>query len=301
GSSEFHGVDRPQRSEELRGTRGTPRNDYHANTRRALLAGYPDRVAWRREPLSPRLLLSSGTGAQLARETNLYAGEFLVALVVAGGLEALVRIASVIERDWLVPTHRDVVHTLANGKVRATERVWYGAILLNEINVPPDAAEARRLRAREQRKNVDPHLKRRLAFAGIDVNWDEVIEQYGGELPYDVKRRLDQLAPDRLPLPSGRTTALDYREDGSILASVKLQELFGLADTPRLGPQQTAVTFALLSPAGRPMQVTSDLRSFWNNGYQEVRKELRAKYPRHPWPDDPWTATPTHRTTRRKA
>ena len=271
----------------------------HADTRRALLAGYPDRVAWRREPLSPRLLLSSGTGAQLARETNLYAGEFLVALDVAGGQEALVRIASVIERDWLVPTHRDVVHAMVNGKVRATERVWYGAILLNEINVAPDAEEARRLRAREQRKNVDPHLERRLAFAGIEVDWDEVIEQYGGELPYEIKHRLEQLAPERLSLPSGRTTALEYREDGSILASVKLQELFGLADTPRLGPSKTAVTFALLSPAGRPMQVTSDLRSFWNNGYQEVRKELRGKYPRHPWPDDPWTATATHRTTRR--
>ena len=184
--------------------------------------------------------------------------------------------------------------------MRATERVWYGAILLNEINVAPDPEEARRLRAREQRKNVDPHLERRLAFAGIEVDWDEVIEQYAGELPYEVKRRLEQLAPERLPLPSGRTTALEYREDGSILASVKLQELFGLADTPRLGPTKTAVTFALLSPAGRPMQVTSDLRSFWNNGYQEVRKELRAKYPRHPWPDDPWTATPTHRTTRRR-
>lgn len=272
----------------------------NTDTRRALLAGYPDRVAWRREPGSPRLLLSSGTGAQLARESNLHDGEFLVALDVAGGQEALVRIAAVIERDWLVPTHRDVAHTLSNGKVRATERVWYGAILLNEINVAPDPEEARLLRAREQRANVDPHLERRLAFAGLAVNWDEVIEQYGGELPYDVKRRLDALAPDRLPLPSGRTTALEYREDGSILASVKLQELFGLADTPRLGPGKTAVTFALLSPAGRPMQVTSDLRSFWNNGYQEVRKELRAKYPRHPWPDDPWTAEATHRTTRRK-
>ncbi|HEY0144076.1 MAG TPA: ATP-dependent RNA helicase [Thermoanaerobaculia bacterium] len=266
------------------------------DTRKALLAGYPDRVAWRREPGSPRLLLSSGTGAQLARESGLHDGEFLVALDVVGGQEALVRIASVVEREWLTPTHRDVVHTLTNGKVRATERVWYGAILLREINVTPDAGEVRRLKARELRANIDPLLQRRLTFANLEVDWDVVIEQYGGELPYEIRRKLDQLAPERLPLPSGRTTALDYREDGAIVASVKLQELFGLADSPRLGPKQTPVTFALLSPAGRAVQVTRDLRSFWSSGYQEVRKELKARYPKHPWPDDPWTATPTHRT-----
>ena len=93
---------------------------------------------------------------------------------------------------------------------------------------------------------------------------------------------------------------LDYREDGSVFAAVKLQELFGLAETPRLGPNRVPVTFELLSPAGRPVQVTSDLRSFWTRGYPEVRRELRARYPKHPWPDDPWTATPTHRTTRRR-
>ncbi|HYR27398.1 MAG TPA: ATP-dependent helicase C-terminal domain-containing protein, partial [Thermoanaerobaculia bacterium] len=92
---------------------------------------------------------------------------------------------------------------------------------------------------------------------------------------------------------------LEYREDGSIFASAKLQELFGLAETPRVGTNQTPVTFQLLSPAGRPVQVTKDLRSFWNNGYHEVRKELRARYPKHPWPDDPWTAEPTHRAKRR--
>ncbi|HEX7808074.1 MAG TPA: ATP-dependent helicase C-terminal domain-containing protein, partial [Thermoanaerobaculia bacterium] len=84
-----------------------------------------------------------------------------------------------------------------------------------------------------------------------------------------------------------------------VVASVKLQELFGLADTPRIGPRQVPVTFALLSPAGRPVQVTRDLRSFWNGAYQEVRKELRARYPKHPWPDDPWTAKATHRTVRK--
>jgi ATP-dependent helicase HrpB len=271
----------------------SPRLDYavrelarHAKgrgeVRRALLAGYPDRVAMRREPGSLRLLLSSGTGAALVKESGMHEGEFLVALDVSGGQEALVRIASVIEREWLTPTHEDVVHTIkADGQVRATKRVWYDALLLKEINVPPDPLEAHRLTEEWKRANIDPELVRRIAFAGGD------------------ERRLQQLAPERIDLPSGRTARLEYQEDGSVLASVKLQELFGLADTPRIGPRQTPVTFALLSPAGRPVQVTRDLRSFWNGAYQEVRKEMRARYPRHPWPEDPWTAVATHRTKRR--
>ncbi|HYI12994.1 MAG TPA: ATP-dependent RNA helicase [Thermoanaerobaculia bacterium] len=252
------------------------------DVRRALLAGFPDRVAMRREPNSLRLLLSSGTGAVLAKESGMHSGEFVVALDVSGGQEALVRIASVVEREWLKPTHEDVIHTVRDdGTVRATKRVWYDSLLLKEFNVAPDPLEAHRLSEEWARKNVSPELQRRLAFAGGD------------------ERRLAQLAPERIDLPSGRTAKLEYQDDGSVVASVKLQELFGLADTPRIGPGQTPVTFALLSPAGRPVQVTRDLRSFWNGAYQEVRKEMRARYPRHPWPEDPWTATPTHRTKRK--
>ena len=77
--------------------------------------------------------------------------------------------------------------------------------------------------------------------------------------------------------------------------AVKLQELFGLADTPRVADGRVAVTLHLLSPAGRPIQVTQDLRGFWERTYPEVRKEPKGRYPRHPWPDDPWTAKATHR------
>jgi ATP-dependent helicase HrpB len=76
---------------------------------------------------------------------------------------------------------------------------------------------------------------------------------------------------------------------------VKLQELFGLAESPRIGPRGQPVVFELLAPNGRPVQTTRDLRSFWDTTYQDVRKELRGRYPRHPWPDDPWTARPTAR------
>jgi ATP-dependent helicase HrpB len=114
-----------------------------------------------------------------------------------------------------------------------------------------------------------------------------------------MRQDLDRLAPPRLTVPSGRTHALEYQEDGTVVASIKLQELFGLAETPRIGPHGEPVLLALLAPNGRPVQRTRDLRSFWENTYPEVRKELRGRYPRHPWPDDPWTATPTARTKRR--
>jgi ATP-dependent helicase HrpB len=274
-----------------------------ATLRRALLAGYPDRVAQRREPKSPRLLLSSGTGATLAREIDDGNGEFLVILDITGDL---VRNARVVERDWLVPTRREV-HQLDGGRVRAVERSWYGAILLHEQNIAPQPAEAERILAEVARP--DDLLIRRVAFAGLDVSWSELIANAVAgkrsldtvqiELPFPLRRKLDELAPLSIPLPSGRSARLEYREDGSVVASAKLQELFGLAESPRIGPHRTPVTFALLSPGGRPVQITQDLRGFWNGAYQEVRKELRGRYPKHPWPEDPWTAPATHRTKRR--
>ena len=107
---------------------------------------------------------------------------------------------------------------------------------------------------------------------------------------------LDRHAPVALRVPSGQSRRLDYAADGSSpVLAVKLQELFGLADTPRVADGRVAVTLHLLSPAGRPIQVTQDLRGFWARTYPEVRKELKGRYPRHPWPDDPWTAMATHR------
>lgn len=115
-------------------------------------------------------------------------------------------------------------------------------------------------------------------------------------LDWPARQRLDALAPTHLDVPSGSRLRLAYSADGAppVLA-VKLQELFGLADTPRIADGRVAVTLHLLSPAQRPIQVTQDLRGFWDRTYPEVRKELKGRYPRHPWPDDPWSATPTRR------
>jgi len=120
-------------------------------------------------------------------------------------------------------------------------------------------------------------------------------EALAAKLDYAQRRALDEYAPESLRVPSGNERALHYEAGKSPVLAVKLQELFGLADTPRIAKGRVGVTLHLLSPAQRPIQVTQDLRGFWERTYPEVKKELKGRYPKHPWPDDPWTATPTAR------
>jgi ATP-dependent helicase HrpB len=115
-----------------------------------------------------------------------------------------------------------------------------------------------------------------------------------------LRRRIDALAPVRIVVPSGMERRIDYSVDDiegarAPVLAVKLQELFGLADTPRIVDGRVPLTLHLLSPAGRPLQVTQDLKGFWERTYPDVRKEMKGRYPRHPWPDDPWSAAATHR------
>ncbi|MFL6124404.1 ATP-dependent helicase HrpB [Actinophytocola sp.] len=117
-------------------------------------------------------------------------------------------------------------------------------------------------------------------------------------LPWPAAARLDELAPDRLEVPSGARIRVDYSADEPVLP-VKLQETFGWTRTPTIADGRVPVLLHLLSPAGHPVAVTSDLETFWRDGYRQVRAELRGRYPKHPWPEDPLTATPTARTTRR--
>lgn len=113
-------------------------------------------------------------------------------------------------------------------------------------------------------------------------------------LPWPLPQRLDEHAPVAIEVPSGSRVRLDYSESPPVLA-VRLQELFGLADTPRIAGGRQVVKLHLLSPARRPVQVTQDLASFWANTYIEVKKDLKGRYPKHYWPDDPLVAEPTAR------
>ncbi|MCY2960545.1 MAG: ATP-dependent helicase HrpB [Planctomycetota bacterium] len=118
-------------------------------------------------------------------------------------------------------------------------------------------------------------------------------------LPWDQRRALDEAAPERLLVPSGNQIRLAYEPGRPPVLAARIQELFGLAETPRVARGRVRVVVHLLAPNGRPQQVTDDLASFWNGAYFEVRKELRTRYPRHSWPEDPWNAPPEKRPRRR--
>jgi ATP-dependent helicase HrpB len=119
-------------------------------------------------------------------------------------------------------------------------------------------------------------------------------------LPWPEASRLGELAPEQLAVPSGSRVRIDYPDAGDTtgrpVVAVKLQECFGWAETPRLADGRVPVLFHLLSPARRPLAVTDDLASFWSGPYAQVRAEMRGRYPKHPWPEDPWTAPATART-----
>ena len=124
---------------------------------------------------------------------------------------------------------------------------------------------------------------------------EELADALKSGLEWNQRQRVDQLAPVRIAVPSGMERKIEYAHGHSPVLAVKLQELFGLADTPRVADGRIPVTLHLLSPGGKPLQVTQDLRGFWERTYPEVKKEMKGRYPRHPWPDDHWSAAATHR------
>jgi ATP-dependent helicase HrpB len=128
----------------------------------------------------------------------------------------------------------------------------------------------------------------------------KVLPALKAKLSWEQQRLLDERAPVAIVVPSGNRVTLDYTEGAVPVLAVKLQELFGLADTPAIAGNRVKVLLHLLSPARRPVQITQDLKGFWNNAYQQVKKDLKGRYPRHPWPDDPWSAAPTRRTKNRE-
>ncbi|WP_440225121.1 ATP-dependent helicase HrpB [Dokdonella sp. MW10] len=124
---------------------------------------------------------------------------------------------------------------------------------------------------------------------------EELSGALAARLDHAQRRALDEQAPLSVRVPSGLERRIVYAADALPVLAVKLQELFGLGDTPAIAGGRVPLMLHLLSPAGRPIQVTRDLRGFWERTYPEVKKELKGRYPRHPWPDDPWTAVATHR------
>ncbi|MFE0753101.1 ATP-dependent helicase HrpB [Inquilinus sp. NPDC058860] len=176
-----------------------------------------------------------------------------------------------------------------DGAVALRRRVGFARALEGEAW--PDWSDAALTETLEEW--LGPHLggmRRRSDLDRLDL-----AQILATSLGWERQRALDALAPGTIPIPSGRRAALDYADPAQPVLAVKLQEMFGQAETPRVGGGRVPVAIHLLSPAGRPLQVTRDLAGFWAGSYAEVRKDMRGRYPRHPWPDDPLAAPATAR------
>ena len=128
-------------------------------------------------------------------------------------------------------------------------------------------------------------------IAGIDLT-----AALRAQLSWELTSLLDERAPTHITVPSGHRVPIDYTLGDIPVLAVKLQEMFGLAETPVMAGGRVKVLLHLLSPARRPLQITQDLKGFWDGSYQQVKKEMKGRYPKHPWPDDPWNAVPTRKT-----
>jgi len=133
------------------------------------------------------------------------------------------------------------------------------------------------------------------SLSGSSIAYLPWLEILRGLLDWNRQQEMDRAAPTHIPVPSGSRKRLEYKPGEPPVLAVKLQEMFGLHDTPAVCNGRVPVMIHLLSPAQRPVQVTQDLRGFWQRTYQEVKKELKGRYPKHYWPDDPFSAIPTAR------
>ena len=143
-------------------------------------------------------------------------------------------------------------------------------------------------------QNIDEWLKPYLAGISRKSHLErlDMLAILKSLVPHDLQRQMDGLAPRRIEVPSGAHVAIDYETEGDPVIRVRLQEMFGLAKTPTIAKGRAQLRIELLSPAGRPLAVTKSLETFWTNGYPDVRAELRGRYPKHSWPEDPLSAPP---------
>lgn len=241
-------------------------------------------------------LLAQGTRAVVPAEFGLMGEEWLAVADVRlersgrARVQAAAPIAESAALD-VIGVSEKTECVFEDGRVRATRVVTAGAIVLSRTPVRPALGVARAALPADEW--LAPEID--LVASGTKVEDIDLYSALQRVLPWPAASRLDELAPAELVVPSGRGVLVDYGGDRPRVR-VKLQECFGLADSPVFGGER--VVFELLSPAGRPVAITDDLASFWAGPYQNVRSEMRGKYPKHPWPVDPLTAVATARTKR---
>jgi ATP-dependent helicase HrpB len=288
----------------------------------SVLAGFPDRVARRRA--GNQVLLSAGGSAEMAGEPPRY--EFMVAVDAEDRKDKplpLVRMAARIEPEWLIELFPEYVRDKSGvewnrltERVEAVSALLYDELVIQESRgaVPdPDAAAdllaQKALEAGMERfvdkEAVDEFLAR-IEFAGFEApdiaqalrdlcvglrSFTELKSAAADFVPMLERkvaaRRLDEIAPTRIRLPSGRQTKVHYEPGKPPWIASRLQDFFGMRETPRIGPARTPVVVHLLAPNQRAVQTTADLAGFWERLYPQVRRELMRRYPRHSWPERP--------------
>jgi ATP-dependent helicase HrpB len=288
----------------------------------SVLAGFPDRVARRRT--GNQVLLSSGGSAEVAGAAPQY--EFMVAVDAEDRKDKplpLIRMTARIEPEWLIELFPDRVQERSSVEwIRATERVEaVSALLYDELVIQasrgaiPDAERAAELLARKAleaglHQFIDEdqlnEFMARVGFAGFEPpdlqqalkelsaglrSFTELKNAAADLLPRLERemagRRLDEVAPVRIRLPGGRQTKVHYEVGKPPWIASRLQDFFGMRETPRIGREKTPVVVHLLAPNKRAVQTTADLAGFWERLYPQVRRELMRRYPRHSWPERP--------------
>ena len=305
---------------------------------RALVAGFPDRVARRRDVTSDKGLMVGGRGVKLGPKSAVQKSPLFLCVDIDGaGIEATVRQASEVHREWLpqaqVRSGEELFFHPTQKQVVARRRVAFADLILEEsptaITDREAAAEVLFDAAKGQLESVIPSdddafsnflarvrcLKQwmpdlplpafdestmlevlhelchgRRSFADLkSAPWLSTLQS---KMDYALVQTIEREAPERITVPTGSRMRLTYEEGRPPVLAVRIQEIFGMKVTPRIAGGRVPVLLHLLAPNMRPQQVTDDLASFWANMYEDVRKELKRRYPKHSWPEDPLTAPP---------
>lgn len=307
----------------------------------ALLAGFPDRLAKRRNSGQPYGLMVGGKGVEISAQSGVRSSELFLCIDLEGQkTDALVRQASGVRAEWLVgkhlqsreemffhPTQKQVVGRrrmywfdlclqetpISISDEEQCAEVLFRAVIANWESVFPkdDAGVAQwiqrvrclrewvpELQIPEFSSSVIQEAARELCRGKRSleqVRSGAWLQWLGACLSPDQQRALQQEVPERIVVPSGSSMKIEYQQGAAPVLAVKIQEVFSWKQTPRIARGRIPLLLHLLAPSGRPQQITNDLASFWSSGYAEVKKELKRRYPKHSWPEDPWNASPTRR------
>ena len=295
---------------------------------------YPDRIGLRRKGDDPRYVLSGGKGAVMDATDPLARQRLIVALDLDGDTrEARIRLAASLDEADLRAIHGDRIETLRicewsrrEGRIMAREQERLGALILSDrvwTDAPDAAIAAAALEGLRQDglpwTRAAARLRARIALVDglgptddasllADGDWLlpwlgrvrnlsdlralDLTEPLKARIGWAGQQMLDQQVPAHFVTPLGRKVPIDYDHETPSI-ELRLQELFGVTRHPVVGSRPLRIS--LLSPGGKPVQVTTDLPGFWASSYADVRKDMRGRYPRHPWPEDPTEADPTTR------